>query len=373
MGASLQRVRIIHETDPDKYFPAVLELENAGRITIAGRHRYSVAKEWLRSGLKDRKPLKANTRASLRDLILRLGVFNVRGEVVILGFAPWDWRMAIYGYLARKNVVLYHTSWPYWDAQAVPRQYGPLTTTIRNLWIRRLSHPNVRVVAVLDASRIELRERYGIDAEVIPHAVPDVFYQSRNQSMKPPEMLRLIYVGGLWRKKGLERLFTLMDSLRGEAVQLTIVGDGTLRDRCIEVAAKNPAVRFLGPVRDRASLAQTMASHDVLVLLSQREPTWEELFGIVITEAMAAGLGVVASNHIGPRSLLEDADLGNLFGDDDLDGVLALIRQLASDQAVLRRFREAHSQLADEFRLASVADRWAEVIERRLPADRMGP
>ncbi len=362
MGASLPRVRIIHETDPEKYFPALMELDREGRITIVGKHRYSVVKEWLRSWVKDRQPFASNTRSSLRDLFLRAKLGTLSGEVIILGFAPWDWRMALYGFLAHRNYVVYHTSWPDWEARSVPRQYGALNPVLRKLWLRRLHGPNVQVVTVLNASRDDLRNRYGIAAQVIPHAVPEVFFAARKRRTESSHLLRLIYVGGLWRKKGLEQLFTLMDSLRGEPVELTIVGDGTLRERCAEVAATNPSVHFLGHIRDRAELAETMAAHDVLVLLSQREPAWEELFGIVIAEAMGAGLGVIASNHIGPKSLLAGADLSNLFEDDDLDGVLNAIRKLASDPAESCRFRAAHSRLADQYRLASVADLWAEVI-----------
>ncbi|ANE82192.1 hypothetical protein A7U43_25660 [Mycobacterium adipatum] len=164
------------------------------------------------------------------------------------------------------------------------------------------------------------------------------------------------------RKKGIEQLLLLMESLIDEPVVLTLVGDGPLRERCIEAAAMNPAIRFIGPIQDRAEMAKTMAAHDLLVVLSQRDRTWEELFGIVIAEAMAAGLGVIASDHIGPRSLLGAAELGNLFADNDLDGVARLVRKLALDRDELQRFRAGHSNLADAFRLSNVADRWEGVI-----------
>ncbi|MFM8855795.1 MAG: glycosyltransferase family 4 protein [Actinomycetota bacterium] len=306
----------------------------------------------------------------MRDFSLRMRLPEIRDEVVILGFAPWDWRMAIYGRLARRNAVVYHTSWPYWETESVPRRYGLLNPALQNLWLRTLRLHNVHVVAVLDESRRELQDLYAIESTVIPHAVPEIFFAARRQyGVGHSGSLRLIFVGALWKKKGLEQILALMDSLRGETIELTIVGDGALQRRCIQAAASNPAIQFLGPIRDRAELAETMAAHDILVLLSQREPPWEELFGIVIAEGMAAGLGVIASNHIGPRSLLQEAGLGNLFDDDDLEGPLSLIRRLASHRTELESFRNAHSDLADRFRLTSVADQWHEVIDgayRRL-------
>lgn len=363
VSPALPQVRIIHETDPEKYFPALFQLANQHRIAIVGAHRYSVVKEWIRAWRDERKSLRANTLLALNAFSLRLRIAMIRDEVIILGFAPWDWRMAIYAMLARKNAIIYHTSWPYWEECSTPRQYGLVTGFLRRIWLRLLRRSNVAIVAVTDASRNELASRYGLGAQVIPHAVPEAFFAARQKSSRHPrDVVKLIYVGGLWRKKGVELLFELMESLADEPVELTIVGDGTLRQRCVEGAAKNPAIRFLGPINDRTELADTMAAHDILVSLSQREDRWEELFGIVIAEAMAAGLGVVASDHIGPRSLLGGTDFGALFEDGDINGPTELIRQLASARAELDRFRAAHSHLADEFHLDAVSNRWAELI-----------
>ena len=363
IDAGKPQVRLIHETNPKKYFPALYELDRDQSISLVGAHRYSVFKEWLRSWLRERKPIGTRTIAALSDLKLRFRLPCIHGEVVVLGFAPWDWRMLLYSVLVRRNWLIYHTSWPNWESRFVRRQYGILTPAFRRLWLRVLSQPNVRVVAVLETTKNSLRDLYGVDAAVIPHAVPDVFFEARrSQVVEPGQPLRLIHVGELSAKKGIPQLLAIMDAMVGERLTLTIVGDGPLREHCITAAAGNPAIEFVGPVRDRVKLAQLMASHDLLVLLSQRDSTWEELFGIVIAEGMAAGLGVISSNHIGPRFLLGDAELGNLFEDNDIDGPLKLIKGLAGDHDKLRAMKESHHDLANRFRLPVVAQRWAIII-----------
>lgn len=359
----IPNVRIIHETNPEKYFPALFELDRQQRIDLVGSHRYSVLKEWFRSWRRERTTLRHRARHLVQDIKLRAQLFTIKGEVIVLGFAPWDWRMAIYAILARRNSIIYHTSWPYWGTRETPRQYGPLTPLFRLIWLRVLNHPNVHVVAVLRATHLELLNRHGISAEVIPHAVPRDFFSARRTARREPQQpLRLIFVGELTQKKGIHQLFKLMESLTDDRVVLTVVGDGPLRERCIEAASMNPSITFVGPIRDRIEMARIMAKHDLLILLSQRERDWEELFGIVIAEAMAAGLGVAASNHIGPRSLLEAAQIGNLFDDNDLNGAIELIGNLAAERDDLGRFRAAHLDLADAFRLPAVADQWARLI-----------
>lgn len=355
------RVRIIHETNPEKYYPAIYGLARGPQFTIVGSHRYSLAKEWVRAWFAERKPLGIRTRTAFSDLLVRLRIPFIRDEVIVFGFAPWNWRLVIYSALCRRNRIIYHTSWPYWGLGETPHVYGPLSGAFRSLWLHFLRHPNVNVVCVLEATRAELSRRYQIEAEVIPHAVPDLFFESRVVS-RSPGPLRLVYVGGLSPDKGLLRLLSLMEKLRAAPVTLTVIGDGQLRDQCTIAAEENSSIRFLGPIRDRAVLAREMARHDVLVLLSKRNPVWEELFGIVIIEAIAAGLGVIASDHIGPRSVLENASIGNLFAEDDAEGPEALILGLASDMDGLARFKLAHEGLADRYREDLVAARWAQIL-----------
>lgn len=347
------RVRIIHETNPRKYFPAIFELARRGEIEISGEHRYSVVKEWLRSWLIDRKPFTSRTRHAFEDLWVRLRIPFIRDEVVVLAFAPWDWRLLIYGPLVLRNRIVYHTSWPYWQLGETPRRYGVFDRPMSWWWRRVLRHPNVHTVVVLEAPRQSLHE-FGVSSQVIPHAVEGLFYEAARQ-IRNDGPLRLVFVGELSTKKGVDVLLRLADEL--ESVSLTLIGNGPLRNEC-DAAASRGAVRFLGQIDDRRQLAEELASQDVLILLSKRTGKWEELFGIVLTEAMAAGLGVITARHVGPVSILGDRGLGNLFDDGDVEGPTALIERLASDSQFLADFKAAHRHLADEYRVDRVADAW---------------
>ncbi|GEA82058.1 glycosyltransferase [Cellulomonas uda] len=356
-----QRVRLIHETNPHKYFPAVYGLERGGEIEIVGQHRYSVARGWLRSWIRDRRPFWDRTRMSLADLGLRLRLPFLHDEVVVAGFPPWDIRILLLGPLALRNRVVYHTSWPYWRGDNVPRRYGPLTPLLQRVWVAWLRSPKVETVCIIDATRRELLERYGVGAVVIPHAVPDVFFDSRVDA-RSDGPLRLLYVGSLSEDKGVDRLLGIVRTLTDVPVQLTIVGDGPLREACAEAASTDDRVRYLGRVRERAVLARLMAEHDVLVLLSQRREGWEELFGIVIVEAIAAGMGVLTSDHIGPRTILGEARVPGLFSEDDTEGVVRRLRRLATDPRELADLKQGQAGIADAYRESEVARRWRSVL-----------
>ena len=242
------RVRLIHETNPAKYFPALYFLHDRGAIRLVGTHRYSVVREWMRSGVRDRTPLLQRSRNALGDAWLRMRLPFLRGEVWVLGFAPWDWRLLLYRPWARRNQILYHTSWHDWSTEGVPRQYGRLNRYMRSAWLRFLNHPNVRVIGVLPRTQRELAQRFDVPATVIPHAVPDVFYEVGAERIPRTERgLKILYVGELAKKKGLQTLLDFMARDPNPAVMLTIVGDGNMRESCQQAARRDHRIDFRGP------------------------------------------------------------------------------------------------------------------------------
>jgi glycosyltransferase involved in cell wall biosynthesis len=360
MGVDL---RLLHETNPQKYFPALYFLAERGSVRMRGEHRYSVAKEWLRAGLRDRTPIGTRTANAWRDLMFRLSVWQVRDETVVIGFAPWDWRILLYRGLASRNRILYQTSWHDWRIDRTPRQPRPrvLKLALRRAWLGFLKHPNVRCIAVTPVAARSMLDETGVHATVIPHAVPAVFFEAgKSRQMRPEGTLRLLYVGEVSEKKGIPVLLGLLSDLRGSDVTLTVVGNGTLA-QSIKVAGPN--VTFLGPIRDRGQMADIMAAHDVLVVLSQRTKTWEELFGIVIVEALATGLAVIASDHIGPHGILESTGSAGLYDETDLNGILNTLQEMIADRAVIEALRLRQATAADAYQIDRVAAIWMSQIE----------
>ncbi|MBY6069070.1 glycosyltransferase [Leisingera aquaemixtae] len=358
------RLRILHETNPAKYFPALYELAACGTAQLTGAHRYSVLKEWLRAGLKDRTPLVQRTRNALEDLAFRLRQWRVRDEIIVMGFAPWDWRLLLYRGLARRNRVLYHTSWHDWRADHTPRQPVLLRPALLRIWRAFLSHPNVSVIAVTPAAADAVKSQMGASAQVIPHAVPDAFFEAgKARALQAPSrnrLLKLLFVGEVTAKKGVLVLRKIMPELAAQGVELTIVGNGDLAAELERAPQKG--IRFLGPLHDREELAETMAAHDVLVLPSQRVRGWEELFGIVIAEALAAGLAVLASAHIGPKGILAPAGGAGLFDDSDHDGLALEIAALARDPDRLAALKARQAPMAEPYAIGAVRQAWEAAI-----------
>lgn len=358
---NIPQVRIVHETNPEKYFPALYDLHGKGLINIRGAYRYSVVKEFFRSIIRDKKsPLKCFYDA-WHDLGFRLFLGRIRGETIILGFAPWDWRILIYNKLCNENKIIYHTSWHDWELNATPRQPpgSILKSYLQSKWKGFLNHPNVSIVAVTPVVRRNLQETMQVDSTVIPHAVPSVFYDAREKRKltrvgSRESELKLLFVGEISEKKGMRVLLKLMESVADLNVSLTIVGNGPLQS---EITGTSLKINYLGSIYERSRLAEVMANHDILMLLSQRTEKWEELFGIVIIEALAAGCSVIASKHIGPGGILPDKVNNGLFDEKDLKGVVEFIRAIQLDRATLSKLFQAQD-ISKLYSIERVTESW---------------
>jgi len=113
---------------------------------------------------------------------------------------------------------------------------------------------------------------------------------------------------------------------------LWIAGDGPARAALEEQAEKlglSACVRFLGMRADRADL---LAAADVFVLPSRREG-----LGVAALEAMAAGVGVVASRVGGLAEAVVDERCGLLVEPEDARGLAAAIGRLVADRGLVKR------------------------------------
>ncbi|MES3023867.1 MAG: glycosyltransferase family 1 protein [Pseudomonadota bacterium] len=108
----------------------------------------------------------------------------------------------------------------------------------------------------------------------------------------PPEARLLVYAGRFTPEK---KLSVLIDAVRrlGRPYHLLLIGGGA-------ALPHHPQISFMPFKRDQRALARLLASCDVLV-----HPGDCETFGLIVLEAMACGLPVVASNGGGVAELVD--------------------------------------------------------------------
>lgn len=133
---------------------------------------------------------------------------------------------------------------------------------------------------------------------------------------------QVAYVGRLDAAKGVRFLMRAWDHFRavrpGSALQLVVAGGGELEEDVRRWAEQHGSVRFVGQVpRDEAS--RLLAGSRAAVIPSQ----WEETFGMVAVEAMAAGTAPLASAHGSFPELIRPGIDGALFPPTDVPALAA--------------------------------------------------
>jgi colanic acid/amylovoran biosynthesis glycosyltransferase len=151
----------------------------------------------------------------------------------------------------------------------------------------------------------------------------------------------VLFVGRLVEKKGCEYLIRAMAEVQAKIpdVELVIIGDGILRSRLENLAANSlKRYRFLG-VQPPEIVKEWMRKSLLLSAPSITTPQGEsEGLPIVILEAMAMGLPVIASLHAGIPEAIIHEETGFLTPEKDWETIGQYIVTLLEDRELRSRF-----------------------------------
>jgi len=192
--------------------------------------------------------------------------------------------------------------------------------------------------------------RRGVDANTFnPKFYSDAM---RNEITEGnPDDHVLIYVGRLSDEKQIDHIRPALEAVPN--TRLVVVGDGPARPYLEEHFAGLP-VKFMGYMRGER-LSQAYASADVFVF-----PSRLETFGLVVVEAMAAGLPVVASRVGGVTDVVQEGKNGYTFESGDVETLVEGVRKIAVSRDNIERMGRYARQYAETQSWESMMD---EVIE----------
>jgi phosphatidylinositol alpha 1,6-mannosyltransferase len=232
----------------------------------------------------------------------------------------------------------YHTDFAkYTEAYGVPWLRQPVTR-----WIGRFHTGAERIFTPSAAAREDLR-RIGLrQIEVWGRGVDDVAFHPDRRSLAVRQGLDVghaftfLHVGRLAPEKNVELLLRAFEALRASLppgrVRLVVAGSGpsvpALR------AAAGPGVTFLGTLDRDRELPGLYASADAFLFASETET-----LGLVVLEAMASGLPVVAVPAGGVAEHLRDGENGLAYPAGDVAACAAAMRRLVEDHALREQLR----------------------------------
>jgi glycosyltransferase involved in cell wall biosynthesis len=324
--------------------------------------------------------------------IIRVAGSAARDAVVFTCRGKWDWRtvFSLRAYVQKHRIDIIHSHKYKTNLYAAVASFGLrclLISTCHN-WL--LTDAKLRLYAAFDKRVLGVFDMVvGVSQEVVDELRK---YIARKKTVKIDNGIDIAkfsapvskheakaglglanrrvvgFVGRLSRNKAVSSLLRAVKSLEDQALRVDalIVGEGEQKD-----ALRNEAdslgigerVHFLG---QRNDTPQLYAAMDIFVL-----PSLEEAFPMVVLEAMAAGVPVIATRVGDIPYILGDG--GVLVDPGAVEQVSAALHRLLVDEAAARqmaltgrlRARECFSSLAMAHRYHEL---YGETWERRYGA-----
>jgi glycosyltransferase involved in cell wall biosynthesis len=229
-------------------------------------------------------------------------------------------------------------------------------------FIKRQFIRNCSAFAVPGRSAFEYVTSMGVPAERIhtaPNAVDNQRFanlartvreykaQTRTDLGLPPRYF--VYAGRVTREKGvfqlLEAYTQLAPELRSQ-VGLVLVGEETARNELMKNAAKiYPGTVVFPGFAQRDQLAAFYALAEVLVF-----PTLSDTWGLVVNEAMACGLPIIASDVAGcVADLVHDGENGYVIPSANVGKLSEAMAAFARDPQLASRMGQRSARLIEDF------------------------
>src|SRR2546423_5378024 len=170
------------------------------------------------------------------------------------------------------------------------------------------------------------------------------------------------FCGQMIRRKGVDLLLIAFDRLVGKGIdiRLLLVGrEAELPELLGSVTETARArIRYEG-FQPPDKLHIFFAQSDVFVL-----PSRHEGWGVVINQALGAGLPVICSDAVGAGSDLVEEEVNGLrFRAGDVDGLQNSLERLANSPEMARQWGEASRQKAYSIVPSAGAEKWVRVFE----------
>ncbi|MHB1685475.1 MAG: glycosyltransferase family 4 protein [Bacilli bacterium] len=223
----------------------------------------------------------------------------------------------------------------------------------------RLLHNRATVNLATSATMVnELRLRRFHNVRIWAGGVDTKHFhpQHRSESMRSrltmgdPKQSLLLYVGRLAPEKELHRIRTLLDAF--PSLTIGFVGDGPDRSR-LERLFAHPRAHFAGFLHGE-ELSAAYASADGFIF-----PSTTETLGLVLLEAMASGLPIIAAESKPSRELVAQTGGGLLFNPADDKSLHQTVRMLL-EQPDLR------AQLAQQARFTAENRNWSDPTQKLI-------
>lgn len=236
-----------------------------------------------------------------------------------------------------------------------------------------LEQPTVKRAKELISISPYVTQHYGSSFSGRVHEIPNAIAAQYFGIRRAPQKGRLLFAGRIIKRKGVIDLVRAFAQSRQDGGKLVFAGAATepdyerlVRQQVMQLGLDRH-VEFRG-LLDEPAVLEEFSRAEALIL-----PSYQETAPMVIQQAMAAGLTVVATRICGVPYQIQHDVTGLLYTAGEVGELAALLKRLASEGSLGVRLGEAARAAAVErYHAATVADAtltaYEKVLRRRAAA-----
>lgn len=202
---------------------------------------------------------------------------------------------------------------------------------------------------------------FNIPYKIIPNGVDITRFHPEIKALDkfPRHAPKILFLGRLDPRKGLKHIISAYPKIKEKIpeVILIIVGSGSSIEYYKELIPKKwrDSLYFEGRV-SADLIPRYYATCDVYV----SPATGGEVFGIVLTEAMATGKPVAASNIPGYNNVIKHGINGMLFDFQDPDNIADTVSKILLDKELKKRLGKNGRKFAEQISWENIANQVSE-------------
>lgn len=357
------KIYILHEIGAPNHYEGLTFLAKRKNIDIIFRE-FSILRSFIKSiyffnFLEFKK--------AIINLSFLFSLIFTSNKKILVGIAPFDFRMILYVYLFRKHNIFFHTSHTTWMSGKFPKNtFLSRLKITREAWFNFISKSSY-CFCVTERSRKELSNFFKIKiTKTVFHTSSSIKLNNLIKrerylisSSINKKTISCFYCGRLVEQKGIRIIVDLAKRL--PHIEFKFAGKGNLRRYLVKESKISNNIKILGYL-DKVNVGIQYQNSDILLLPSIKTAKWEELFGISLIEAMSYGLIPLTTDHSGPLEIINNKIDGYIFDEKNYSKqAYKLLTNFSSNPKIMKDLKLNAIKKSKKFSIENISKLWTDI------------